>query len=247
MTEVEILKNESMNTCEEYKEAIAANPSFDGGVSHLSQCASCDSFRSEMQALDSKIRRALALSVPEFNLPELPDIDTSNVTSLPQRLFAVPAWVAIAATFTLVAFIGFRMLGNDLSNATLVDQIVAHLDHEPYSIRVTDKAVSDERLLKVVPESVATMDHSAGLITYAQSCVINGHEVPHLVIQGERGPVTILLLPDEHISGPESFRGDSVRGVILPVGNGSIAIIGEEGERLERIEEQVKNSVTWST
>ncbi len=43
------------------------------------------------------------------------------------------------------------------------------------------------------------------------------------------------------------IQGENVNGVILPIGNGSIAIIGVDGERLERIEEQVKNSVTWST
>jgi uncharacterized protein DUF3379 len=85
------------------------------------------------------------------------------------------------------------------------------------------------------------------LITYAQSCVINGREVPHLVIQGERGPITILLMPEEKVSGPESVTGESVKGVILPVGNGSIAIFGEREEALERIERKVLDSVTWST
>jgi hypothetical protein len=91
------------------------------------------------------------------------------------------------------------------------------------------------------------MDHSAGLITYAQSCEIGGREVPHLVIQGERGPVTILLMPEEMVDSPQSLMGDNVNGVILPVGDGSIAIIGESDERLERIEAQVLKSVSWST
>ena len=87
-----------MNTCEEYREAIAANPSFDGGAAHLSQCASCQAFRKEMQALDLRIAGALALSVPEFDMPELADIDTSNVTALPKRRFGAPVWLAVAAT-----------------------------------------------------------------------------------------------------------------------------------------------------
>ncbi len=247
MTEEDISIHDTMNTCEEYREAIAANPSFDGGAAHLSQCASCQAFRSEMQALDMRIAGALALSIPEFDMPELADIDTSNVTALPQRRFGTPIWLAVAATVTLAAFIGFRMLGSDLSNGTLADQILAHIDHEPYAFRVVDEAVSEQRLQQVMSASVATMDHSASLITYAQSCLINGRDVPHLVIQGERGPVTILLMPYEKISGAQAIQGENVRGVVLPIGNGSIAIIGEEGERLERIEEQVKNSVTWST
>jgi hypothetical protein len=236
-----------MNTCEEYREAIAAEPSFDGGAAHLSQCVSCQAFRAEMLALDLKISSALAISVPELKLPELSEIDTSKVTALPLRRFAQPAWLAVAATVTLAVFIGYGMLGSDVSNATLAEQILAHIDHEPGAFRVVDEAVTDKRLARVVPASIGSIDHSVGLITYAQSCRINGREVPHLVIQGEFGPITILLMPGEKISGAQTIEGENVHGIILPVGDGSIAIIGESGERLEQIEEQVKNSVTWST
>ncbi len=237
----------TMNTCEEYREAIAAEPSFDGGAAHLSQCASCQAFRAEMLALDLKISSALAISVPEFKLPELPELDTSKVTAMPLRRFAQPAWLAVAATVTLAAFIGFGMFGSDVSNATLAEQILVHIDHEPGAFRVVDEAVTDKRLARVVPANIATLNHSAGLITYARSCLINGREVPHLVIQGEFGPITILLMPGEKITGAQTIEGENVHGIILPVGDGSIAIIGEVGEHLERIEKQVMNSVTWST
>ena len=125
--------------------------------------------------------------------------------------------------------------------------VLAHLDHEPYALRVTDKAVSDRRLGRVVPENVAAMSHDAGLITYAQTCVINGKKVPHLVIQGKNGPVTVLLMPDEKIESAVELEGESISGVILPVGNGSIAIIGEAGESLDTIQKSVMQSVTWST
>ena len=245
MTDEDKSINEIMNTCEEYIEAIAADPSFDGGAGHLSACASCQSFREEMLALDRQIARALELSVPDLNVPELPELDTSKVTALPQRRFGAPTWLAVAATIMLAAVVGFRMLGDDLTNSALAEQIIAHIDHEPFSFRETVSAVSDERLARVIPANVATMDHSAGLITYAQSCIINGNEVPHLVIQGEHGPITILLMPGEKVSGVESFGGESINGLIFPVGDGSIAIVGEKGESLERIEEQIKNSVRW--
>jgi len=245
MTEDDRSKRDAMNTCEEYREAIAAEPSFDGGAGHLSSCASCQAFRDEMLALDEQIGRVLAISVPEFDMPELGDIDTANVTALPQRRFGAPAWLAAAASVTLAAFIGFQMLGGGVSNSVLAEQIIAHIDHEPFSFRETANPVSEQRLERVIPANVAVLDHSAGLITYAQSCIINGHEVPHLVLQGERGPITILLMPEEKVSAAQSIIGESVNGVILPVGNGSIAIIGEKGESLERIEEKITNSVTW--
>jgi len=199
-----------------------------------------------MIALDDKILRALSVKVPELNMPELPEIETSNVVSLSsRRRFSPPTWFAMAATVVVAALIGIRFVAVD--NQTLAADVLAHLDHEPYALVVTDVAVSDERFRSVVPARIASMDRSAGLITYAQSCKINGKDVPHLVVQGEHGPVTILLMPGEKIPNALPLEGDTVHGVILPVGSGSIAIIGVREERLDLIEDRVLKSVTWST
>jgi len=232
--------------CEQYKAAIAADPSYDDDSGHLNECAACQSYRAEMQALNEKIGRALALEVPSLEVPNLPDIDTSNVVSLPLRR-VTPVWLAVAATVALAAVFGVRILSTDIEYESLSDQVLAHLDGEPMGLRVTDVAITDERLFSVVPADVAHMDHGAGLITYAQSCDINGKPVPHLVIQGEHGPITILLMPHEYVAEAIELNGKNVSGVILPVGDGSIAIIGSRKENLERVRNSVLKSVMWST
>ena len=239
--------DKTMN-CEEYRQAIAAEPAFDGGAGHLSQCSACQEYRSEMIALDDRISRALVLDVPELRLPELPEIETENVVALSdRRRLSTPVWFAMAASVLLAAVLGVRLVTTGVQYDSLGEEVLAHLQHEPYALRVSDTPVSDKRLGSVVSGDIAQMDHEAGLITYAQSCVINGHEVPHLVIQGEKGPVTILLMPEEMISEAITLSDEFSDGVILPVGNGSIAIIGGRGESLEKIEKSVINSVMWST
>ncbi len=91
------------------------------------------------------------------------------------------------------------------------------------------------------------MNHEVGLITYAVSCIINGNDVPHLVVQGEHGPITILLMPHEKVAEASSIDGVSVHGIILPVGDGSIAIIGSREEQLDKVKQNVLDSVLWST
>ncbi len=235
-----------MMNCEEYRQAVSADPAFDGGAEHLSSCADCQAFRRDMQALNLKIAKAMQLSVPALKLPELPAVD--NVVSISAREpLSRPVWFAMAASVVFAVIMGARLLGVGASYDSLGEEVIAHLDHEPYALRVTSTPVSDSRLQKVVPASVAEMDHSAGLITYAQTCVINGKEVPHLVIQGETGPVTILLMPEQAVSAAETLDGENIHGVILPVGDGSVAIIGTREESLERVEQSVLDSVTWST
>ncbi len=214
-----------MTMDDEYSKAVAEDPEF-----------------------EKRIRAALELPVPEIELPDLPDVATDNVVSLPARKrLGTPGWFAIAATVALAAFLGVRMFGTVPAYDSLADEIIAHLDHEPYALKVTDIPVSDYRLDRVVASDVAQFDRDRSLITYAQSCEINGKTVPHLVIQGEKGPVTIILMPDEKVDSAQSLAGRNINGIILPVGDGSIAIIGESGERLEEIEQDVVNSVMWST
>ena len=158
-----------------------------------------------------------------------------------------PVWFAIAATVVLAASISVRMSGVFESYGTLADEILAHIDHEPGALRVTDVPVSDDQLARAVPASLGVYERGESLITYAQPCVINGNSVPHLVIQGQYGPVTILLMPDEEVAEATPIDGENVKGVILPVGDGSIAIVGDRDEPLEPIKENVLTSVSWTT
>jgi len=233
--------------CEEYRQTIGADPKFDGGAGHLSECTECQTYRDEMRALDMRIGRALALEVPELALPDLPDV--KNIVSLSgRRRLSTLTWYAMAATFLLAVFAGVRFAGNDGADyASLADEVLAHVAHDPTALRITDVAVSGNHLRNVVPANIAEIDASVALITFAATCPINGHNVPHLVIQGQHGPITIILMPDEKVSSAIALNDEVQHGVILPVGNGSIAIVGALDEPLDEVRKQVLQSVVWST
>jgi hypothetical protein len=205
-----------------------------------------------MRALDETIARALAIDVPELKIPDLPPMgeEDKNVVNLPFRRaskISTPAWIGIAASFALAAIIGVQFTGNGPEHDQLLaEQVLAHLDHEPWALRVTDVAVSEEQFASVMNPEVGTMDRDIGLVSYAQTCIINGRTIPHLVLQGEHGPVTLLLMPDEMVNSAVLLSGESVNGVIIPMGEGSIAIIGEREENIEELEQRVLDSVEWS-
>jgi hypothetical protein len=241
--------------CDEYRAAIAGDPaeSFPGGAEHSSGCEDCRGYREELRALDECIARALAIEVPELRMPELPAVQAGdNVVRIKapwSRFKSPPLWAGVAAAVALVALLVTRGPGSDVESRQLAEQIMAHMDHEQASRQVTSVPVAAQALGAVVDPKVSTMDPDIGLITYAMSCVINGNTVPHLVIQGERGPVTLILLPDETIDESIRLSGVNVQGVILPVGSGSIAVIGEREDQLEEIGEigrRLSETVHWN-
>ncbi len=196
--------------CEDYREAIAAEPSesFEGGAEHVAACESCSAYRAEMRALDATIARALAIDVPELKIPDLPPLgqEDENVVNLPFRRasrISTPVWIGIAASFALAAIIGVQFSGNgSAQDQLLAEQVLAHVDYEPWALKVTNVAVSEAQFARVINPVVGTMDRGIGLVSYAQTCIINGMKIPHLVIQGENGPVTILLMPNQRVSSP---------------------------------------------
>ena len=146
--------------CEEYREAIAADPAFDGGASHVAGCSGCEAYQREMQSLNLKIAKAMLIDVPELKMPELPDVDTSGVTPLPTPKRSMkPVWFAIAATVVLATSISVRMSGVFESNYSLADDVLAHIDHEPGSLRATSAVVSDDGLARAVPASSLRRSH----------------------------------------------------------------------------------------
>jgi hypothetical protein len=202
----------------------------------------------KFQELDLKIAKALQIDVPPLVMPELPEIDDTNVTILPVRRRSTrPLWFAVAASVVLASSIALRMSGVFTTDGSLTGEVLAHLDHEPGALQVTDIAVSDEQLARAVPARLATFSRGDALVTYAMPCKINGRTAPHLVIQGQHGPITILLMPEEKVAVAMPFDGDNVHGVIIPAGDGSIAIVGPREEALESIRADMLESVTWTT
>lgn len=236
--------------CKEYRQAFTSEPGFEDESRHADHCVECHDYSAGILALDIDIARAMRISVPEFRMPELPDLDMSDVVALPaRRRLSRPVWFGMAATVLLAAVVGLRLMGPGMvgTAGTLQEQVLAHVDHEPMALLPSRTPVSDRRLANAVPGNIATMNRDIGLITFAEFCTINGKDVPHLVIQGERGPITILLMPHEKVTEATPLYGVNIRGVILPVGDGSIAIIGDREESLEDVQQNVLNSVVWGT
>jgi len=54
-------------------------------------------------------------------------------------------------------------------------------------------------------------------------------------------------MPEEPLAEATPIEGVNIKGVMLPVGNGSIAIIGDRDEQLDEVKKNVLDSVVWST
>jgi Protein of unknown function (DUF3379) len=217
--------------CEEARLLLGAEPGFSGSglEQHLQGCPACSQFRAEMLTLDANIRRALE---------QPPQLAQARRPPAPWRQWALAASV-VFAMFAVVALWVLR------PTDTLARDVVAHVQGEPESWLATQD-VSARSIAKALHGSGVEFNITSDKVTYAQSCWFRGHYVPHLVVQTAQGPVTVMILRHEQVSGRRAFREGGMSGVIVPDGGGSIAVLSKgSGGDLDAIAGQMQRDVHW--
>jgi hypothetical protein len=219
--------------CLEFHRAVGADPRAQTAelLEHAGQCAACARYREQLQRMDELIYRALKI-----------EIDTP-ATHVRTRRRWLPRWAAAAS---VVAACGLAfLLWLWAPRATFAEQLVAHIEHEPQSLVRTAHAVEPGALEDVLARSGVRLKPGAGAISYAMSCWFRGQFVPHLVVQSDEGPVTVLLLTREAgVKRREAFSEGGFHGVVLPAPRGAIAVLAQETQT-EQVAERLLQAVEY--
>ena len=228
--------------CLEFRRTLGADPGaqLPDLRAHESQCTACGRYAVQLRELDVLIGRALRVDVEQaLKLVRAPQPVAS---AKPDRRYA---WLGLAAGIVLALSV---WLGTERFTpaSALPGYVVAHAHHEPQAMVVSASRVSDETLLSVVKPNLARIQGDFGHVSYAKSCWFRGRWVPHLVIQRDSGPVMVLLLRDEQVGEALSIDADGFSGSIVPVGQGSIAIVGHSGAPMKSVEKNIVEAVEWS-
>jgi hypothetical protein len=194
-------------------------------VAHLTTCAECRRFHDETLALDARLRAALELPLHQF-----------RKKAPPMRRYAMAASVVFALVVS-GAFWLFR------PGPALADEVVRHLAHEPGSWNKQTPLDAD---------AIADVLHKAGVqydshlpIVYAMACPFHGHRVPHFVVQTAEGPMTVMLLEHEKIKARQAFVESGYHGVLLPAGEGSVAVVTRAASVPDAVSSEIMQGVHW--
>ena len=157
---------------------------------------------------------------------------------------ARPRWASLAGSILAGVIVGAWLWSGGSGNS-LGDDVLSHMDGEPEALAAATGAADPAAIARVLEQGGIRLGSAAGVVWHASSCRFRGSKVPHLVLQTEGGPVTVLVLRDEPLEGPVSIAGRGFSGRIVPAGPGSIAVVGAAGADLERIAAQVRAAVEW--
>jgi hypothetical protein len=154
-----------------------------------------------------------------------------------------PRWASLVGSVLAGAVVGAWLWSGGRGNS-LADDVLSHIEDEVPTVAAGGPAPA-ESVSRVLEQGGIRLRPGAWEVVYAKTCRFRGRPVPHLVLQSEGGPVTVLVLRGEPVSVAESFTGSGFSGRIEPAGPGSIAVVGAAGADLERIAAQVRAAVEW--
>lgn len=230
--------------CELIKRAIAEDPALHSAdvERHLAGCASCAAYAARAAQAERRILTALRFDVATLG-------EARHRVPAPREGGRRTAFAAVAAALVAGAAVWLGLGVTGLGGRTFAQEVAEHWFEEPDSWTRTDVVVGDVALASAL-DGQARIDLGAlGRVTYARSCLVAGQWVPHLVVQGVEGPVMLLLLPRRAISDsmPLSLPEQRIDGRLLPHGDGSIAVMGRDGEPLDAVGRRALAAVEWTS
>jgi Protein of unknown function (DUF3379) len=229
-----------MIDCTHYRRAVLADP-HDASpelAEHLAHCPHCPAYSERLLTFEGRLAQALRIDAGSGR-PELARA----------RPRARAGWFAMAASVLVALLAGTLWLG--VPHASLAADVVAHMAGEPQAWARTDTPVPASDLEPVLAAAHVRLRSDAGMVSYAQSCLFRGHRVPHLVVQTDMGPVTVMVLVHETTPQARPFDEGGYRGIIVPVpGRGSLAVLAQDSEgslaAVEGVAARVENAIVWT-
>jgi hypothetical protein len=222
--------------CLEFRRIAGGDPQHlpDDARMHAASCPRCAEHLRRLVAFDDRIRIALSVPVETGLAPRA----VTPVRGLDRR-----RWLALAASIAGGVMVG-SLLWVWSPRDSLARDLAQHVEHEPQAMASSAPADTDA-VARVLERGGIHLRPDVGTVSYANSCEFRGHTVPHLVVQTDRGPVTVMVLRHEKPAGPTRFDEQGYAGQIVPAGPGSIAVIGAAGTDLDDVTAKVLAAVVW--
>lgn len=208
---------------------------------HRHACADCDGFARRQAAFERTLGDAVRIPVPDGLASRVlvaHGVGLEGSRRVRRRRLRL-AFVASVAFGLLVSWLSLKPESLDRA-------VVAHIDQERSHL-ADRRDLSPGQVNQVLAPLGISVEAGVGPVHYAGTCPIRKHLGAHLVLEGEKGPVTVLFMPHEQVVGRLHVRAAGLQGIIAPAGRGSIAIVGQPGEALDGIERRVRLAVRFAS
>gem|GEM_PF-1086101 len=214
-------------------------------LAHVEGCADCDAFLKKARRFDKSLAAAIKVDVPNDLIQKLlhnADEVGSGQAGGSNRF---PRFMAVAASVLLI--VGASFMVNRVApvpTQSLEQVVLSHIEAEPKMLTLASFVPDDVAKARLLDFGIE-MKRPMGKVSHIELCDIGETQGVHIVMEGEKGPVTLLFLPTIPSQTTRFFSEGRWVGYTAPAGEGTLAIVGEVGEPLEEIDSSVRDAIKW--
>jgi len=198
-------------------------------------------FVDELKTLDQQIADAMQVEPPE-GLAERIKLN-QQLGKHTQKKKQYQFMFSIAASVLIVMSVVFIFLSPS-NNDALSKIVLSHIYDELYHLE-EDHQYPIDRANLALASLGGRFKQDIGEIRYVGACDIDKKPGLHMVLEGEKGPVTVIMMPQEKIEKAIKITDPRFQGSIQPTAKGSYAIVAVKGEEIARIKHAVNSSLSW--
>ncbi len=194
------------------------------------------------ESLDRHLESAMRVDVPEGLAGRILLRHSLERQRRVRRRWYLSA--ALAAGLALAVGLSIFWLSPG-SHGGLAHEVVAHIEEDTQAL-LSRAQVRDFALSATLASFGMYLEEDIGSVTYAGICEVGTTLGVHLVVAGESGPVTVIVLPYKRMPRARAFQTDGYTGLLLPAHHGSIAVVAQHPQAVAPTAQRVSKALRWS-
>jgi hypothetical protein len=237
--------------CRDFRRRLLVDPAR-GDVDvarHAARCPACAAELARARAFEETLRAVLTAEIKAHPMPGPGPANRSRRRHMAQWALAATLLLALGLITQSNHWLPAQWSTAGADAAPLVPAVLDHIAAEPAGLEATDAVAEPTVTLLLVSLGLQINARALGAqlapIRYAARCRIRNHDGLHLVLTGEAGPVTLLLMPHTPLRRTAPIRSERFQGLLIPAGRGSLAIIGTANEPVVPIARRIQRDLVW--
>ena len=212
-------------------------------LAHSRECDGCGAFARREVRFERGLSAAMNVRTPENLASKILVKQAFQNEPQPQlRPGPLSRWL-IAASVVLAMGVGVIVF-DQFRTPSLGHAVMTLVDEAEFALASRSPVALEDIRIALRPVGIE-LDDELGVVTFASPCVVRGKLAGHIVMRGKKAPISILLMPNETLARRLTLERSDLKAVLLPMQQGTIAILGAPEEELAGIESKVLSLFKW--
>ncbi|MDA7747391.1 DUF3379 domain-containing protein [Psychromonas sp.] len=226
--------------------AIATpNDKSDEFVSRVASSESAKKLVEDSKEFDQLLMDSLAIDVPTDLVDK---IMLEQSFAIEQDKVGISPWyIAVAASIAFIIGLSVPMLNGLIQPQPSIGNVaMQHVQQEYFFTAKVNEQASISNVNTKLARYGGTAKEGLGKVLFVNYCSFEGTSALHMILEGEKGQVTVFVVPEDAGFQPSAeFNNSHLKGISEQIGKSNVVIVGERDEPLEKMKAKLDENIKW--